>query len=91
MIDRTSTGQFAKGNPGGPGRPRRAVEQEYLAVLSEAVPLDTWRAICERAAKDAKAGDHRARDWLSRYLLDGNLAARIEMLELVLKLRGEGG
>lgn len=86
--DRTQKGQFAPGNPGGPGRPRRAVEHEYLTTLSEAVPLGTWRDICRRAAKDARAGDAKARDWLSRYLLGGNLLERIAMLELVLKLRG---
>ncbi len=87
MTDRNAAGQFAQGNSGGPGRPRRAVEQEYLAILRETVPLDAWKAICERAAKDAKAGNPKAREWLSRYLLDGNLAARVEILETVLRLR----
>jgi hypothetical protein len=66
---RTERGRFAKGCAGGPGRPRRAVEGEYLATLSGAVPADRWRAIVERAVADAIAGDARARDWLSRYLL----------------------
>ena len=31
MSDRTHGRQFAAGNKGGPGRPRRAGEREYLA------------------------------------------------------------
>jgi plasmid stability protein len=49
-----------------PGRP---IEREYLAALNAAVPLETWRAICERAATGALAGDAKARDWLSKWLL----------------------
>jgi hypothetical protein len=64
-----SNGRFTFGNKGGPGRPRRATETNYLAVLTEEVPPETWRAICRRAAHDAKAGDARARDWIARYLL----------------------
>lgn len=64
-------GRFAPGNPGGPGRPRRAVEAEYLAALNDAISLDDWRLVVERALADAKAGDAKARDWLCRYLLDG--------------------
>ena len=56
-------------HPDGPGLPRRAVEREYLATLSEAVPLDAWREIVAAAVEKAKAGDAKARDWLARYLL----------------------
>jgi hypothetical protein len=49
--------------------PRRPVEREYLATLNDAVPLDKWRAICERAAEDALDGDGKARDWLTKHLL----------------------
>jgi hypothetical protein len=49
--------------------PRRPIEREYLATLNAAVPLDTWQAICKRAADDALAGDARARDWLAKWLL----------------------
>ncbi len=35
--------------------PRRPIDQEYLATLNAAVPLDTWQAICKRAADDALA------------------------------------
>jgi hypothetical protein len=49
--------------------PRRPIEREYLATLNAAVPLDTWQAICKRAADDALAGDAKARDWLAKWLL----------------------
>jgi len=38
-------------------------------VLSERLSLDDWRSIVDRAVQDARAGDARARDWLSRYAL----------------------
>jgi hypothetical protein len=66
---RDQQGRFAAGNPGGPGRPRRAVEREYLAALSEAVTLDDWQEIVKTAVTAAKQGDGKARDWLCRYLL----------------------
>jgi hypothetical protein len=53
----------------GPSIPRRPIEREYLATLNAAVPLDTWQAICKRAADDALAGDTKARDWLAKWLL----------------------
>jgi hypothetical protein len=66
---RTVGGQFAEGNPGGPGRPRRAIERDYLAALSDACGPETWREIVERAVADAKNGDAKAREWLAHYLL----------------------
>jgi len=56
---RTDNGRFAPGNPGGPGRPRRAIESEYLATLGDAVSLDDWREIVTRAVSDAKAREIR--------------------------------
>jgi hypothetical protein len=58
----------AMGNNGNPAG-RRPIEREYLATLNAAVPLDTWQAICKRAADDALAGDAKARDWLAKWLL----------------------
>lgn len=66
---RQPNGTFAPGNPGGPGRPRRAVEADYLRTLADAVPQDTWREIVERAVIAAKNGDAAARTWLTRYLI----------------------
>lgn len=69
MEYRNADGTFKQGWPGGPGRPRRTVESEYLASLSDAVSLADWRQVVDRALADAVAGDAKARDWLSRYLL----------------------
>jgi hypothetical protein len=66
---RDTSGRFAPGNPGGPGRPRRETERDYLKALTEAVPLDLWRAIVEQTAIAAGRGDYRAREWLGNYLM----------------------
>jgi hypothetical protein len=66
---RTRDGKFAAGNPGGPGRPRRAAEREYLTVLAEACSLDDWRAIVATAVASARNGDPKARAWLASYLV----------------------
>ncbi len=76
---RSGNGQFAKGNRGGPGRPRRAVERDYLAKLSEAVTLEDWEQICKRAVEDARAGDAKARDWLTRYCLGKDPQSLMEL------------
>ena len=64
--------RFTPGNPGGPGRPRRTIEREYMAALGEAVALADWREVVARAVADAKAGDQGARNWLAKYLLGCN-------------------
>jgi hypothetical protein len=66
---REQNGRFSQGNAGGPGRPRRAVESEYLATLADSVSLDDWRAIVARAVADARDGDATARAWLSKHVL----------------------
>jgi len=68
MTGRKPDGTFDKGNPGGPGRPRRAVEADYLRALSEVCPLATWREVCQKAVDLAKEGDAPARAWLAKYL-----------------------
>jgi hypothetical protein len=66
---RGTRGRFATGNPGGPGRPRRPVEADYLRAISDACPLEKWREIVERAVEDARSGDAKAREWVSRHLV----------------------
>lgn len=66
---RNADGTFATGNAGGPGRPKRATEAAYFRALADTVTLDDWREIARRAVDDAKAGDGKAREWLSRYTL----------------------
>src|SRR5271157_3551276 len=67
--DRDPDGRFQKGGKGGPGRPRRAIERDYLATLSEAVPLSVWQEIVAKAVESAREGDHAARVWLANYLV----------------------
>jgi hypothetical protein len=66
--DRDHRGRFASGNRGGPGRPKRETEGEYLQALSSIMSLADLVAIARRAVADAKKGSARARDWFSRYL-----------------------
>ncbi len=47
-----------KGN--GKAKKRRPIEREYLATLNAAVPLDTWQAICKRAADDESLPETRS-------------------------------
>lgn len=81
MNGRDHLGRFAKGNPGGPGRPPRATEREYLEVTVAAVPVDVWREIIGRAVADALDGDPRAREWLAK-LLGLDSPQRIELSTL---------
>ncbi len=84
---RNKNGQFAPGNSLGPGRPRRSVEHDYLAALGDAVSLGDWREVVSRAVTDAKLGDAKARDWLTRHLVGSDppqlidLAAREQLGE----------
>src|SRR5437016_5305664 len=91
MSDRNTNGTFAPGNPGGPGRPRRGVERQYLAAFAEAVSLDDWREVVGKAVTDAKAGNAKARDWLSKYLLGDEPLALVELTEELQRLKSELG
>jgi hypothetical protein len=75
---RHDNGRFALGNRGGPGRPRRDIEANYLAVLGEAVPIETWGAIVTKAVDQALDGDAQARTWLSNYLIGKPLFQAVE-------------
>ena len=66
---RDNNGRFSKGNPGGPGRPPLEKESRYHQTMVEACSVDDWQRICQRAVEDAVDGDHRARDWLAKYLV----------------------
>jgi hypothetical protein len=68
-TDRNANGRFAAGWHGGPGRPRRTVEAQYLIALRESVPLELWNKVCETAVAQAVAGDAKAREWLANYLI----------------------
>ncbi len=81
-TDRDSQGRFQPGNAGGPGRPRRATEREYLAALRDGCSADDWHEIVQRAVRDAKQGDHSARKWLGAYLV-GEPGSRSHSLHLL--------
>ncbi|MGQ0622512.1 MAG: hypothetical protein ACT4QA_21825 [Panacagrimonas sp.] len=68
-LDRAGNGTFMKGNSGGPGRPRRQVESDYVRALTDACLAETWRDIVNRAVEDARGGDATARAWLATYLI----------------------
>ena len=82
------------GNPGGPGRPKRATERKYLRALVKAVSLEDWREIIKTAVSLAKAGDGPARTWLSKHLVGDDplplrdQRERIEALEQQLLNKG---
>lgn len=90
MADRTASGRFAPGNAGGPGRPRRAVEVDYLACIENRMDTATWAAVIDKAIEQAKAGDAAARAWLSKYLSDAALTEKcIAAEERITKLVGK--
>lgn len=70
-------GRFKKGNPGGPGRPKKEREVVYYRILEMAVSEDDWAEICKKAAEQAKRGDAVARKWISDYLI-GSPIQRME-------------
>ena len=68
-IKREESGQFAPGNQGGPGRPPRQTESEYLTAMKQGCSPQDWQEIIQKAVIDAKEGDAKARDWLASYLI----------------------
>lgn len=69
MADRDSHGRYVKGHPGGPGRPKRAVEADFLRALTDTVSPEDWRSIMGNVVEQAKAGDMKCISFLARYLL----------------------
>lgn len=69
LPDRNEKGRFVKGNHGGPGRPRREVEEEYRNVFTRIVTIKDWEDIISRAVRDAKRGDTSARKFLADYII----------------------
>lgn len=74
MSERQSNGQFGKGNKvaagnKGGGRSARPKEEQYLAIMLKTCTPDDWEKIVISAVTHAKAGDSRAREWLSNYIL----------------------
>ena len=67
---RDNKGRFVKGNPGGPGRPSRASEQEYLDMLKDRIPPERWAQMVERLISHVEeSGSIRAFQALTDRLL----------------------
>lgn len=66
---RDASGRFAPGNGGGPGRPRRIVEQTYMRALRDAMSPEDFGRVVAKALEQALQGDSTARAWLGRYAL----------------------
>ena len=66
---RDTRGRFAHGNAGGPGRPARAIERDYMAALCDEISLSDWREIVRKAVAAAKDGNAQARNWITRHVL----------------------
>lgn len=67
---RDASGRFLPGHSvKSPGRPRKAVEERYLCILSQRVSPEVFAKIVDKAAEQALEGDAKAREWLSWYLI----------------------
>jgi len=82
---RDSQGRFVKGHASQGGRPRRATELSFLKRLRDTVTEEAWQQIVNSAVNAAIAGDAKARDWLSSYLLgppNGSRLVELAVAEL---------
>lgn len=79
----TKGNQVAKGNSGGPGRPKKAREERYHEILQTTCTFTEWRKVVKKALEQAQRGNHQARKFLADYLI-GPPPQRHE-------LTGEGG
>jgi len=70
-AERSPNGQFAQGHKGSGGRPPKARELAYLAIIAEEVTLSDFRQVVGQALKDATSGeDGRTRDYGRRWIAD---------------------
>jgi len=60
---RDAEGKFLPGCPGGPGRPRRIVEDKLMTVLHEQ-SVEAWPEIVQRVIKEAIRG----RSWAVKFI-----------------------
>jgi len=66
--------QVAKGNKGGPGRPKRRIEEGLLRSFTKVMPPDRMERVLEVFAVQAEAGDRYA----IRLFLDYQLGRPVE-------------
>ena len=68
-MQRLEDGKFAKGNKGGPGRPKKEREQRFYEIAISTVTFKDWGLIIKKAVEQAKRGDSTARKFLADYLM----------------------
>ena len=68
MGERGLDGRWLPGSSGNEGN-KGSYKTDMLAVIREAVTVDDWIAITNKAVTDAKTGNNDARNWLSSYTL----------------------
>lgn len=83
-------GKFAKGNPGGPGRPFRR-QQRFLVTLNDSVSDSQWKTIIATAVTQAMEGDRYARDWLSKWLLGQPETIPVDEKRTIIDVLTDGG
>lgn len=66
---REPDGRLRPGHPGGPGRPSKARELAYIAILREILTASEFAFIVRSAILRAQNGDAQARQWLSDYAI----------------------
>ena len=66
---RDENGRFAKGNGGGPGRPKKKREQRFLEITLSACTFEDWKVIVKKAVAQARSGDKDARVFLAKHIL----------------------
>lgn len=69
MAERDENGKFIKGNGGGPGRPKKEREERFYEITLSTVGFEDWKAIIQKAVKQAKSGDSNARKFLADYIM----------------------
>lgn len=69
MATRNEKGQFVKGHPGGPGRPKREIEQAYFRATVGSVSEREWQNVIKAMLTEAKKGNVAAATWLGNYLM----------------------
>jgi hypothetical protein len=82
---------FKPGGKGGPGRPKRSVEEEYLRIGTDAVPPGNVRAILAKLVERATAGDGdvRAAQAVLRFLYGDDPVLTRKLLKESEELKAE--
>ena len=69
MVKRDANGHFVKGSDGGPGRKKRAIEDDYTEILKNCVTKQDWQLIIMKAVSQARRGNPIARKFIADYIV----------------------